>query len=515
MQEKCEIINPYDIGDIPQQTKIVNLNYTNQDFYSMKARLINFVKEKFGNNFNDFVESSLAIMLIENFAFLADTLSFKMDQIANEIFIDTVTELDNIFRLAKLVGYKPQGPIGSKALFTARITNIQNADLVIEAPYNFNLVSNGAPLTYELYPADSLNRPIYDEPIVLKAGSLINSNIVGVAGKTTTSSYTSTGEINQVLILNFTSIIDNSVRVFIDGQEWQNVDFFTSGIANKEFIVEYNSDYSANVIFGTGKGGLIPPLGTKISVQFRIGGSINGDIVTNYATIEALVNPEGVPSSVPVTFTNYTAGQFGSSGDSVEDIREKIPLYLRTQNRTVSGQDYKSYGNLFRTNFNGIMGKCNPVLRNYGCAANIIDYFVLVKSGLNNLQQANSQFKSELTDALDDVKMFTDSICIKDGEILLVDVLIEVTVDRFYKKFEDELKASMQSKIDIFFNLNNWDYGESLSDVDIIQSLSDFKQPKSFEISFNTISESNLKLVTTKYYEIIRPENTTISFTYV
>jgi len=161
------------------------------------------------------------------------------------------------------------------------------------------------------------------------------------------------------------------------------------------------------------------------------------------------------------------------------------------------------------------MGKCNPVLRNYGCAANIIDYFVLVKSGLNNLQQANSQFKSELTDALDDVKMFTDSICIKDGEILLVDVLIEVTVDRFYKKFEDELKASMQSKIDIFFNLNNWDYGESLSDVDIIQSLSDFKQPKSFEISFNTISESNLKLVTTKYYEIIRPENTTISFTYV
>ena len=46
MQEKCEIINPYDIGDIPQQTKIVSLNYTNQDFYSMKARLINFIKER-------------------------------------------------------------------------------------------------------------------------------------------------------------------------------------------------------------------------------------------------------------------------------------------------------------------------------------------------------------------------------------------------------------------------------------------------------------------------------------
>ena len=515
MQEKCEIINPYDIGDIPQQTKIVSLNYTNQDFYSMKARLINFIKERFGNDFNDFVESSLAIMLTENFAFLADTLSFKMDQIANEIFIDTVTELENIFRLAKLVGYKPLGPIGSKALFTARITNVQTVDLIIQTPFDFTLVSNGQPIVYELYAADPLNRPIYDEPIVLKAGTLINSNIVGIAGKTTTNVFTSTGEINQVLVLNYRNIINDSVRIFIDGQEWQEVDFFSSGIANKEFIVEYNSDYSANVIFGNGKGGLVPSIGTKINVEFRIGGSPNGDIVTNYANVETLVNPEGVPISVPVTFTNYTAGQYGSSGDTVEDIREKIPLYLRTQNRAVSGQDYKSFGNLFATNFNGVMGKCNPVLRNYGCSANIIDYFVLVKSGLNGLIPATSQFKSELTDALDDVKMLTDFICIRDGEVVLTDVLIEVTLDRFYKKFEDELKASMVTKVETFFNLNNWDYGESLNDTDIIQALSDFKQPKSFEISFNTISESNIKLITTKYYEIIRPENINISFIYV
>jgi hypothetical protein len=117
MQEKCDIVSPYDIGSTPKQTNIVSLNYTNQDFYSMKSRLVGFIKEKFGNDFNDFVESNLAIMLIENFSFLADTLSFKIDQIANELFIDTVTELDNAFRLAKLTGLRPQPPIGSKALF--------------------------------------------------------------------------------------------------------------------------------------------------------------------------------------------------------------------------------------------------------------------------------------------------------------------------------------------------------------------------------------------------------------
>jgi hypothetical protein len=52
---------------------------------------VDFIKEKFADEFTDFVESSLAIMLIENWAFLADTLSFKIDQVANEIFIDTVS----------------------------------------------------------------------------------------------------------------------------------------------------------------------------------------------------------------------------------------------------------------------------------------------------------------------------------------------------------------------------------------------------------------------------------------
>jgi hypothetical protein len=45
----------------------------------MKTRLVEFIRQKYSTEFNDFVESSLAIMLIENMAFIADTLSFKMD----------------------------------------------------------------------------------------------------------------------------------------------------------------------------------------------------------------------------------------------------------------------------------------------------------------------------------------------------------------------------------------------------------------------------------------------------
>ena len=514
MQEKCEIIAPYDIGVTPKQTNIVSLNYTNQDFYSMKSRLVNFIKEKFGNDFNDFVESSLAIMLIENFAFLADTLSFKIDQIANEIFIDTVTELDNAFRLAKLVGLKPQPPISSKALFSARMNTVQDFDVTIPTPFNIEIVSNQSPITFELYPADPLNRPIFNEPIVIKAGQLINSNIVGLAGITRSNSFISNGEINQIFLLDANSIISDSIRVVVDGQEWEQVDFFTSGAANKEFLIEYNPDYSANIIFGNGKGGLVPSKGTNIEVIYRIGGTPNGDIVTNFANSQTLVNVEGSVNVIVVNLTNYTKGEFGYSGDTIEDIREKIPLYLRTQNRAVSGEDYKTFANQFATPYNGITGKATSALRNYGCAANIIDLFILVRSGNSGLSKASSQFKEELSNALDDIKMLTDNVCIKDGEVIEVNILIDVTLDKFYKKFEDDIRASMENKIDLFFNLTNWDYGQPLQEADIIQALSDVKQIKSIDIVFSTIEIPSSKIITTKYYEIIRSESVTINFIY-
>jgi hypothetical protein len=91
-------VNPLAQSQPIRNGTIFNLNYTCQDFWSMKTRLVDYIRQNFPDKFNDFVESDLAIMLIENQAFLADLLSFKIDQIANEPFIDTVTELENAFR---------------------------------------------------------------------------------------------------------------------------------------------------------------------------------------------------------------------------------------------------------------------------------------------------------------------------------------------------------------------------------------------------------------------------------
>jgi hypothetical protein len=106
---------------------------------------------------------------------------------------------------------------------------------------------------------------------------------------------------------------------------------------------------------------------------------------------------------------------------------------FKTNTSKTSGSDYKNFANLFTTSYNGTMGKANAVLRHSGCSANIIEFYILVKLDNFNLAKANSQFKYEFQDYMNDKKMLTDYISLKDGEIIYVDIAINVVLDKYYK----------------------------------------------------------------------------------
>jgi hypothetical protein len=305
--EKCPFdLTPYKSGANGTRPQIFSLNYTNQDFWSMKSRLVSYIKEKFGTEFNDFVESSLGIMLIENWAFIADTLSFKTDQIANEVFIDTVTELENAIRLANLVGFVPKPPIAGKSLWTARVPNTYNVDLVIQTPYAVDIFNNNVTTTIELFASDALGRPIFDENIIITSGSLINSNIVGIEGRTYTDTFAGTGGTDQAYLLNFSPVLLDSIRVSVDGVTWEQVKYFTESAPKREYRVEYNSDYSVFIIFGNNRAGYIPPTGSTIVATYRVGGGTSGNIVTNFVNAAShIVGSSFIANATALVHTGY------------------------------------------------------------------------------------------------------------------------------------------------------------------------------------------------------------------
>lgn len=511
---------PFDIAPYTQSQVIVtpnifNLNYTNQDFWSMKSRLIEFIRQKFPTDFSDFVESSVAIMLIENWSFLADTLSFKMDQIANEIFIDTVTETENAFRLAQLVGFQPQPPIAARCMWTASLNNPVLTDIVVPSPFVISVRSGDTSIDYELFPANSENEPILDEDIIIPAGSIVNASVIGLEGRTISADFIGSGLVGQTITLEQNPVIYDSVRVYVDGIQWEKVDFFTDSQPRREFRLEFNSIWEAFVIFGNNKAGLVPTNGSKITVVYRTGGGPAGNIVSGSVETQTIVNQAGVPYGVTVALRNYTRGEFGYSGDTISDIRQKLPAYTRVQNRAVTGLDYKTLADQFATPYQGQIGKSTAVLRNHGCSGNIVDLYVLARSGPEGLQQASPDLKTALEGFLNNRKMFTDFLCIRDGQVLLVDVQIDINMDRLYRKFEEELRVKIQRRLDAFFALSNWEYGENLKELDITKTVSDLREITSIDVTFITDDPNNGgNLVTTKFYEIIRPDVITVAFTY-
>jgi hypothetical protein len=481
----------------------------------MKARLVDYIKEKFADDFNDFVESSIAIMLIENWAYIADTLSFKIDQIANEIFIDTVSEADNAFRLSQLVGFKPTPPIAARSLWSATSNQVLETDLIIDVPVSIDITTEAGSRTIELFAADNNNNPIFNEPIIIPAGNFINTSIVGVEGQTREQFEQGDGSINQFYQLAYGPVIWNSIRVYVDGVPWEQVDYFTDSQPRREFRVEYDPDYNAFILFGNNRAGMIPSNNSDIRILYRTGGGVAGNIVTGSVELQRNFILSGFDFRVPVTFRNYTKGEFGYAGDGIEDIKRKLPPYLRTQNRCVTGDDYQTFANQFVTPYNGQVGKATAVLRNYGCAANIVDIYILARSEEDQLVEAGNELKRALGDALNEVKMFTDYVCIKDGSVIEVDIQIDLTMDKFYKKFEDEFKQRVTNRLVMFFSLNNWDYGQSLKSIDIVREVSDIKEVRTADVNLVTDNEDNSgQLVVAHFYQIIRPQVVEINFIY-
>lgn len=518
MTENCNIdITPFKQSEALDKPNLNRLDYTSQDFWSLKARLIDNVKEKFLDKFSDFIESDLALVLLEEWAFVGDTLSFKIDQVANEIFIDSVTEVDNAFRLADLVGFKPLPPVGGRSFWTAAIINVLDTDLTISAPPIIDISAGGQSSTVELFPKDSNDNPLFDDPIIVPAGATSISNIIGVEGRTRVDRSTGSGEANQAITLQLFPVLFDSIRVKVDGANYVKVESFTDSNPRREFRLEHNADFQAFIVFGNGRTGFIPPVGSDIEVTYRVGGGTLGNIVTGSVSVQQQFELAGgsLGFSVAVTFFNHTKGEFGYVGDGIEDVRRKLPLFLNTQNRAVSGRDYKNFADQFATPFHGQVGKSTAVLRNHGCAANVIDLYILTKDGYSDLIPSNNELKNDLQDALEDIKMMTDFVCIRDGVVVEVDVTIDVVLDKFFRKFEDEFKVRIERITNNFFAINKWEYNRNLKDGDLLRELGDIKEVKTFDIDFQTSDEDNSGIVvSTKFFEIIRPDTLDISFTY-
>ena len=81
------------------------IRYTDKNFNSIKESLVNYARRYYPDIYKDFSEASFGSLMFDTVAYVGDVLSFYMDYQANESFIDTAIEYDNVLRLGEQVGY--------------------------------------------------------------------------------------------------------------------------------------------------------------------------------------------------------------------------------------------------------------------------------------------------------------------------------------------------------------------------------------------------------------------------
>ena len=83
-------------------------DFQSYDFETLRKSFIDYIRLYYPESFNDYIESSEFIALLDVMAFMGQAGSFRNDLNTRENFIDTAERRDSVNRLAELVSYTPK-----------------------------------------------------------------------------------------------------------------------------------------------------------------------------------------------------------------------------------------------------------------------------------------------------------------------------------------------------------------------------------------------------------------------
>jgi hypothetical protein len=108
-----------------------NADFSSYDFDNLRRTMIDYIRTNFPEDFNDYIESSEYLALIDLIAFVGQSIAFRVDLNARENFLELAERRDSILRLARLVSYNPSRNNAAKGLL--KFNTIQTTENVIDS----------------------------------------------------------------------------------------------------------------------------------------------------------------------------------------------------------------------------------------------------------------------------------------------------------------------------------------------------------------------------------------------
>ena len=93
--------------------------------------MIQYIRSNYPEDFNDYIESSEYLALIDMIAFLGQNLSFRIDLNARENFLETAERRESVLRLARMLSYNPRRNQAANGIL--KLNTIKTTEPIIDS----------------------------------------------------------------------------------------------------------------------------------------------------------------------------------------------------------------------------------------------------------------------------------------------------------------------------------------------------------------------------------------------
>ena len=219
----------------------------------------------------------------------------------------------------------------------------------------------------------------------------------------------------------------------------------------------------------------VAPSNTTLTIRYLIGGGVESNVLAGDLTALSNANVTFVNSTIAdstlanTTFnslqlTNPQAATGGSSGDSLEAIRQNAIGTFQTQLRAITTDDYNirilslppQYGSIAKA----FTTKAKVSTYNIGEIQNAIDAYVLSYNNDGTLRAASDALKQNIRTYLSQYRTINDSVDIKNAFIINIGVEFDIVVLPNYNN--DEVLSLCLTYLINYFNIDNWQINQPI-----------------------------------------------------
>lgn len=186
-------------------------DFRSYDYETLRKSFIDYLRLYYPETYNDYIESSEFIALLDVIAFMGQGLAFRNDLNTRENFIDTAERRDSVIKLANLVSYNPKRNLAGQGFL--KVISIQTTQNIND----LNGINLGnLPILWN----DPANSNWLEQFNTIINAALVNTQKIGRPGNVAdllgviTSEYALKIPTNTLPIVPFTSTIDGITMNF-------------------------------------------------------------------------------------------------------------------------------------------------------------------------------------------------------------------------------------------------------------------------------------------------------------